>query len=77
MSEPTAALTLQFIEWVADGRRTHADVMETWRSSCPRLSIWEDALLAGLVRYDPASRTVELTARGLAALGRERRHAAE
>ncbi|MBL8689089.1 MAG: hypothetical protein JNL04_08315 [Rhodospirillaceae bacterium] len=77
MAEATAALTLQFLDWVADGRRSYADVMETWRSSCPRLSIWEDALLAGLVHYDPASRTVELTDQGLAALGREKRRAAE
>ncbi len=71
------ALTLQFLEWIASGRRSHADVLETWRSSCPRLSIWEDALLAGLVRYDPANRTVELTSSGLAALCREIRNAAE
>ena len=77
MADATAALTLQFLEWLAGGRRSHADVMEAWRSSCPRLSIWEDALLAGLVRYDPASRTIELTQDGLAALGREIRNAAE
>lgn len=77
MMDATAALTLQFLDWVAGGRRSHADVMETWRSSCPRLSIWEDALLAGLVRYDPASRTIELTDRGLATLGRDGKIAAE
>jgi hypothetical protein len=73
---PTA-LTLQFLEWVAEAPRSHADVMETWRSSCPRLSIWEDALLEGLVRYDGARRRVELTPRGLEALGRPQRAAAE
>jgi hypothetical protein len=77
MADATAALTLQFLDWIAGGRRSHADIMETWRSSCPRLSIWEDALLAGLVRYDAASRVVELTPTGLAALGREVRSAAE
>ena len=76
MPEPSA-LTLQFLEWIASGQRSRTDVMEAWRSSCPRLSIWEDALLAGLVRYDPAMRTVELTSAGLAALGREARTAAE
>ncbi|MBM3533421.1 MAG: hypothetical protein FJX60_10350 [Alphaproteobacteria bacterium] len=77
MSQPANALTLQFLDWVASGRRTHADVMDAWRSSCPRLSIWEDALLDGLVRYDGDRRIVELTEQGLAALGRETRHAAE
>jgi hypothetical protein len=77
MSQPMNALTLQFLDWVSSGWRSHADVMETWRSSCPRLSIWEDALLDGLVHYDAAARVVGLTDRGLAALGRELRLAAE
>jgi len=29
--------------------------MKAWRSSCPRLSVWEDALLEGLVRFDPGA----------------------
>ena len=70
MGQPVSPLTLQFLDWVAAGRRSHADVMETWRSSCPRLSIWEDACLDGLVRYDAASRQVELTPRGHAELAR-------
>ncbi|MSP50577.1 MAG: hypothetical protein EXQ95_14800 [Alphaproteobacteria bacterium] len=70
MADAVNALTLQFLEWVASDRRTHADVMETWRSSCPRLPIWEDAVLAGLVRYDGASRAVELTRSGKALLAR-------
>jgi len=77
MSQPANALTLQFLDWVASGERSHADVMETWRSSCPRLSIWEDALLDGLVRYDGARRIVELTPRGLVALGHDVPLAAE
>ncbi len=51
MPEPSP-LTLQFLDWVAGGRRSRADLMATWQSSCPRLSIWEDALIAGLVRSD-------------------------
>lgn len=77
MNQAADALTLQFLEWVAGGRRSHADLMETWRSSCPRLSIWEDALLAGLVRYDPPSRTVALTEQGLVALPRPLRKTAD
>jgi hypothetical protein len=77
MTEAMSALTLQFLDWVASGRRSHADVMETWRSSCPRLSIWEDALLDGLVRYDGDTCSVELTPRGEAALGRAAQLAAD
>jgi hypothetical protein len=75
MSDPAHALTLQFLAWVAESPRSYADAMEAWRSTCPRLSIWEDAILDGLVEFDGAggvtrneSRVV-LTSRGHARLG--------
>ncbi len=71
MPQDVSALTLQFLEWVTSGRRSHADLMETWRSSCPRLSIWEDAVLDGLVRYEGGGRVIELTPSGRAALARK------
>jgi hypothetical protein len=40
---------LQFLAWVADRPRTYAETMEAWRTSCPRLSAWEDATTDGLV----------------------------
>jgi len=40
---------LQFLVWVADRPRTYAETMEAWRTSCPRLSAWEDATTDGLV----------------------------
>ena len=59
----------QFLDWLASRLRTHADVMATWQSSCPRLSIWEDAMIEGLVRFaGDADRTVVLTPRGQAVL---------
>ncbi|HEX4556560.1 MAG TPA: hypothetical protein VH249_21400 [Xanthobacteraceae bacterium] len=72
MSDPVPALTLQFLAWVAERPRTYADAMDAWRSTCPRLSIWEDAILDGLVEFDGAgtrnqSRVV-LTRRGHARL---------
>jgi hypothetical protein len=48
----SAALTLQFLAWVADGPRTYGEAMDAWRSTCPRLSIWEDAVRDGLVRLE-------------------------
>jgi hypothetical protein len=52
----------QFLMWVAGGRRTHAAVMQAWQSSCPRLSIWEDAMIEGLVCFSgDHDRTVILT----------------
>jgi hypothetical protein len=66
---PSHALTLQFLAWVSAGERRRADVMDAWQSSCPRLSIWEDALSDGLVRFDdgPGGRVV-LTGAGRAML---------
>ncbi|CAB3831259.1 hypothetical protein ACUDCK_16270 [Achromobacter sp. CF-sbj1-Ac2-l] len=40
---------MQFLIWVAERPRTYADIMEAWRTSCPRLSAWEDATSNGLV----------------------------
>jgi hypothetical protein len=46
------ALTQQFLAWVAEAPRSYADA-EAWRRSCPHLSIWEDAISDGLVRFEP------------------------
>ena len=43
------ALVLDLIEWVATKPRSCSEVMEAWRMSCPRLTIWEDALERGFV----------------------------
>jgi hypothetical protein len=42
----------QFLAWVAARPRTYAETMEAWRTSCPRLSVWEDATLNELVQID-------------------------
>jgi len=67
---------LEFLVWIADRRRTYAEAMEAWRSSCPRHTIWEDALADGLIRFD-GGRTlseyeVVLTPRGRAVLDANR-----
>ena len=69
-----AALTLQLLAFVADRGRTYEETMEAWRSTCPRMPIWEDAVRDGLVRIEPGeamkSSRIMLTARGKARLGR-------
>jgi hypothetical protein len=67
-------LTRDFLVWLARMPRTYAETMEAWRSSCPRFTIWEDALADGLVRVESGNgtplslTTVVLTPRGRAAL---------
>ncbi|MGJ5206715.1 hypothetical protein [Bradyrhizobium sp. HKCCYLR20261] len=55
MTGSADALVLDFVEWIALKPRSHADVVETWRTSCPRLTIWEDAADAGYVARRPAA----------------------
>ena len=73
MQTAAHALTQQFLTWVAEGPRSYADA-EAWRRSCPHLSIWEDAISDGLVRFDNGSSMQQsllvLTARGRALLDR-------
>ena len=45
----TRALILDLVEWVATQPRPYGEVMEVWRTSCPGLTIWEDAIDQGLV----------------------------
>ena len=50
----TPALTLQLLAWIAARPRTYGETMEAWRTTCPRLTIWEDAVSDGLVSVDRA-----------------------
>ena len=56
-TDVSAGLLTQLLRWVADQPRTYGETMDAWRTSCPRISVWEDALLDGLVVMDgePAS----------------------
>ena len=50
----TDALTREFLRWLSIAPRTYAEVMEAWRTSCPRHSTWEDALANGLIQIENA-----------------------
>jgi hypothetical protein len=45
-------LMREFLTWVDRRRRTYAEAMEAWRSSCPRHTVWEDALADGLIEVE-------------------------
>lgn len=49
MSETLRPLILDLVAFVAERPRPYAEVLEAWRTSCPRLTVWEDAVEAGLV----------------------------
>lgn len=44
------SLLLDLLEWVAKEPRSYVDVMEAWRTSCPRMPVWEDATDRGFVQ---------------------------
>jgi hypothetical protein len=46
------APTLQMLAWIAEQSRSYAETTEVWKTSCPRLAVWEDALADELVRVD-------------------------
>jgi len=67
VSSAPEALILDLVEWVAKEPRSYAEMLETWRTSCPRLTVWDDALERGLVeRTAPGASGVLVvaTARG-------------
>ena len=51
-SDPNRALTIQLLEWIARKPRTLSETLDAWRTSCPRLSIWEDACIEGLIDHE-------------------------
>lgn len=52
MADAADALLLDLLEWIAREPRRYSETMEAWRTSCPRLTIWEDAVDRGFVRRD-------------------------
>ena len=49
MGEAADSLVLDLVEWVARQPRPYSEVIAAWRTSCPRLTIWEDAVDSGYV----------------------------
>ena len=50
MSNTLDPLVFDLVEWVNREPRTYAEVIEAWRTSCPRLTVWEDAVDRGFVQ---------------------------
>ena len=67
-TEPVDSLVLDLLEWIGPGARPYVEVLDAWRTSCPRLPVWEDANDRGFVacHHDPGrGRVVSVTAAGL------------
>jgi hypothetical protein len=76
MPDPVEALILDLLEWIGPKARPYREVLEAWRTSCPRLPVWEEANERGFLEYHRAEGSRALVA--VSALGAkflaERRH---
>jgi hypothetical protein len=50
MTDPVEPLVLDLLEWIGPKPRPYAEVIEAWRTSCPRLPVWEEANVRGFVQ---------------------------
>lgn len=67
MTDVLTPLIVDLVDWVAQAPRTYQETMEIWRTSCPRLMVWEDAVDRGYLvrkRGDGGPGTVEVTEAG-------------
>ena len=49
MSDPVDALILDLLDWIGSKPRPYHEVIEAWRTSCPRLPVWEEANARGFI----------------------------
>jgi hypothetical protein len=52
MPDPVDALVLDLLEWLGPAPRPYAEVMDAWRTSCPRLPVWEEANARGFLTHE-------------------------
>jgi len=43
VADTVDTLVLDLLAWIGPSSRPYADVLEAWRTSCPRLPVWEEA----------------------------------
>lgn len=80
MSQAANLLMLEFLDWISSRRRTYSETMNAWQSTCPRHTIWEDAMIDGYIQLNRADTIrdpeVTLTPRGEALLNANNGHGA-
>jgi D-3-phosphoglycerate dehydrogenase len=51
VSNSVEHLVLDLLEWIGKGSRPYAEVIDAWRTSCPRLPVWEEANDRGFIDH--------------------------
>ncbi len=75
MSDPVEALILDLLEWIGPEPRPYPEVMDAWRTSCPRLPVWEDANERGFIErhhVEGSGMAISVTALGREHLAKHR-----
>jgi len=49
MPETVEPLILDLLEWIGPTPRPYPEVLDAWRTSCPRLPVWEEANARGYI----------------------------
>jgi hypothetical protein len=49
MYDAPESLILDLLEWIGPDARPCGEVLEAWKTSCPRLPVWEDANDRGFI----------------------------
>lgn len=55
MSDAVDPLVLDLLEWIGRGPRPYREVIDAWRTSCPRLPVWEEANARGFLDRRPVA----------------------
>ena len=55
------SLVLDLLEWIAKEPRSYQQTMDAWRTSCPRLAVWEEAVDRGFVVRESAADGVRVS----------------
>ena len=71
-TETVDALIVDLLLWIDKRERTYEEVLSAWRTSCPKLPVWEDANDRGLVAVETGGgqSIVRITSTGRAFLER-------
>ncbi len=54
MPDTVETLMLDLLQWMGPHPRRYADVLDVWRTPCPRLPVWETAEDRGFVTRQSA-----------------------
>jgi hypothetical protein len=74
MTDTLNDLILDLLEWLGTGPRPYAEVLDAWRTSCPRLPVWEEANDRGFIDRRPAPEGGKLVSASLAGAAHLQRH---